>query len=66
MAKLGVKNIISTYRINRLVCTLLNNLCLDPVTNAAGSLNPSIPVGTSTYSHDIAVHIYIHCSRGRP
>ena len=67
LARLGVKDIISksesvetTYAFNFL-----------PVTNAAGSLNPEIPVGTSTnitwsfWPSDCQLTIY-HLSRRDP
>ena len=46
MKKLGVENIISAYSHPGLVSPLILTLRC-PVTNATGSLNPAIPVGTS-------------------
>lgn len=46
MKKLGVENIISAYSRHGLISPpILTLRC--PVTNATGSLNPAIPVGTS-------------------
>ena len=42
MAKLGIKDLISEF-FDFII--YIYNLCL--VTNAAGSLNPDLPVGTS-------------------
>ena len=51
MANLGIKDLISESPIFVLFYYLHLQLFICLVTNAAGSLNPNIPVGTSKYKN---------------